>query len=135
VQEVPYFGRVLHWRRNQGFDDGPPKLKGQPLAQSLGMHSRCLLTYALDEQYDKLKATLGFDDTGGGRGRVLCRVTVDGREAFVNNDVRADQDPLPVEVALSGAKQMTLEVDFGQGEDVGDRVLWAEPRLFHSEKK
>ena len=61
---------------------------------------------------------------------MLCRITVDGREVFVQNDLRSDADPLPVDVALAGAKQLTLEVDFGQADDIGDRVIWAEPRCF-----
>ncbi|MBI3839433.1 MAG: NPCBM/NEW2 domain-containing protein [Planctomycetia bacterium] len=132
VDEVPYFGRVIHWARDQGFDDAPPKVKGKQPSRSIAMHSRSVLTYALDEQFEKFKATLGFDDSAGTRGRVLCRVTVDGRELFVQKDFRSDQDPLNVEVPLHGAKQMTLEVDFGEAEDIGDRVIWAEPRLFRA---
>ena len=135
VEEVAYFDRVMHWRRDQGFDDAPPKIKGKQPSRSLAMHSRCVLTYALDEHYEKFKAKVGFDDSAANRGRVLCRVTVDGREAFVQKDLRADQEPMDVEVPLTGAKQMALEVDFGEGEDVGDRVIWAEPRLFRAEQK
>jgi hypothetical protein len=135
VEEVGYFGRVIHWRRNQGFDDKPPTVKGRQPANLVAMHSRCVLTYPLDQQFDKFKATLAFDDSAGGRGRVLCRVMVDGREVFSQPDVRADADPQTVDVSTAGGKQLTLEVDFGQGEDVGDRVLWTEPRLFRSEGK
>ena len=135
VEEVSYFGRVIPWGRDRGFDGGRPAIKGKKPNHSLAMHSRCTLTYELDGQFDAFKATVGFDDTSGGRGRVLCRVAVDGRELFLNKDLRADQDPVPVELAIGGAKQLALEVDFGDNEDIGDRVLWAEPRLFRSPKK
>jgi hypothetical protein len=135
VEEVPYFGRVIPWRRDQGFDDAPAKVKGKQPTRCLAMHSRSLLTYALDEQFDKFKATLGFDDSAGNRGRALCRVAVDGREVFVQKDLHSDQDPQTVEVSVQGGKQLTLEVDFGEAEDVGDRIIWAEPRLFRAEKK
>jgi hypothetical protein len=135
VEEVPYFGRVIPWRRDQGFDDAPAKVKGKQPTRCLAMHSRSLLTYALDEQFEKFKTTVGFDDSGGNRGRALCRVAVDGREVFVQKDLRADQDPQSVEVSVQGGKQLTLEVDFGEAEDVGDRIIWAEPRLFRAEKK
>ncbi|HEV3136796.1 MAG TPA: NPCBM/NEW2 domain-containing protein [Pirellulales bacterium] len=132
VEEVPYFGRVIHWARDQGFDDAPAKVKGKQPSRSIAMHSRSVLTYALDEQFEKFKATLGFDDSAGTRGRVACRVIVDGRESFVQKDLRSDQDPVNVEVPLGGAKQFALEVDFGEAEDIGDRVIWAEPRLFRA---
>ncbi len=135
VEEVSYFGRVIPWRRDQGFDDAPAKVKGKQSARCLAMHSRSVLTYALDEQFEKFKATLGFDDSAGKLGRALCRVAVDGREVFLQKDLRSDQDPQSVEVSVQGGKQLTLEVDFGEAEDVGDRIIWAEPRLFRAEKK
>jgi len=135
VEEVPYFGRVISWRRDAGFDGEPPRLRGKKPGRSLAVHSRSVLTYALDGQYDKFKATLGFDDSAGTRGRVDCRVLVDGREEFAQADFRADQDPLSVEVSVKDARQMSLEVDFGQAADVGDRILWADPRLFRAEGK
>jgi hypothetical protein len=133
VEQVPYFGRVIPWQRDLGFDGEPPKLRGKRPTRSIAMHSRCVLTYALDGAYEKFKATLGFDDTAGLKGRVDCRVLVDGREQFLQKDLRADQDPLAVEVSTAGGKQMSLEVDFGEDQDVGDRVLWAEPRLFRAD--
>ena len=42
---------------------------------------------------------------------------------------------IAIEVSTAGGKQMSLEIDFGEGQDVGDRVIWAEPRLFRAEKK
>jgi hypothetical protein len=135
VNEVPYFGRVIAWRRDAGFDGEPAKLRGKTPARVLAVHSRCVLTYALEGEYEKFKATLGFDDSAGNLGRVDCHVMVDGREAFVQEDFRADQDPLPVEVSLSGARQMSLEIDFGAAEDVGDRILWVDPRLFRADGK
>ena len=135
VEEVGYFGRVIHWQRDQGFDGGPPKVKGQQPSRSLAMHSRSVLTYELDGQYEKFKARVGFDDSAAGRGRAVCRVLVDGRELFVEKDLRGDQDPRAVEVSVQGAKQLALEVDFGEAEDIGDRIIWAEPRLFRAEPK
>lgn len=135
VEEVPYFSRVISWRPDAGFDGELPRLRGKKPMRSLAMHARCVLTYALDGQYEKFKATLGFDDSAGGRGRVDCRVLVDGREQFVREDFRAIDDPVLVEISVAGAKQMSLEVDFGLAEDVGDRILWAEPRLFRAKGK
>jgi hypothetical protein len=134
VEEVAYFSRVIPWGRDRGFDGGPPVMKGKKPGRSLAMHSRSLLSFALDGQFGSFKATVGFDDSSGSRGRVLCRVTADGRELFVHNDLRGDADPVNVDVPLDGAKQLTLEVDFGEHEDIGDRVLWAEPRLFRSQR-
>ena len=37
--------------------------------------------------------------------------------------------PLPVRVDVTGAKELTLAVEFGQGGDVEDHVNWADARL------
>jgi hypothetical protein len=36
---------------------------------------------------------------------------------------------------VSGVKTLSLEVDFGRGQDVGDRVVWANPRLLRADAK
>jgi hypothetical protein len=132
VEELGYFGRVISWRSDKGFDGGPPVMNGKKPVRSLAMHSRCVLTYALNGQFDKFVSTVGFDDSGQHRGRVACRILADGRELFSSQDLRATQDALPIDVAVDGAQQLTLEVDFGADADIGDRVLWAEPRLFRT---
>jgi len=134
VEETAYFGRVMHWVRDSGFD-GPAQLRGKQPQRSLSMHSRCALTYDLNGEYGAFKATLGFDDSAGALGSVHCRVLVDGRAVLDKAELQSKDDPLPVDIDLSGARQMTLLVDFGANEDVGDRVLWAEPRLFRAAQK
>jgi hypothetical protein len=134
IEEVGYFGRVYPWRVDQGFDGALPLLNGKQPVRSLAMHSRCALTYPLNGQFDKFVSTVGFDDSGQRLGRVACRILADGKELFSCADLRASEDPVPVEISLQGAQQLRLEVDFGANADIGDRVLWAEPRLFRSGK-
>ncbi|MGD9723351.1 MAG: NPCBM/NEW2 domain-containing protein [Pirellulales bacterium] len=129
VEETGYFGRVVSWARDTGFDGQPASLKGKQPAHVIAMHARSVLTYDLSGQFATFQATLGLDDSGVNRGRVACRVLVDGRELFAEPDLQGGTEPIKVNVTLEGAKQLTLEVDFGENADVGDRVLWAEPRL------
>lgn len=135
VEEVAYLGRVIHWGANQGFDGNPPTFKGKKPGHSIAMHSRARLTFPLDEQFVAFKTTLAFDDSSAKRGRVACRVMLDGRELFSEKDLRADQEPRELELALDGGKELTLEVDFGENDDIGDRVLWVEPRLIRRSVK
>lgn len=132
VEETPYFDRKISWRRDRGFGGDPARVKGRQIAHCVAMHSRSVLTYELDGQYDRFKCTLAFDDSAGTRGRVACRLLVDGNPVFVQKDFRSTQDALQLDVPLSGARQLTLEVDFGGDEDTGDRILWADPRLFRA---
>lgn len=135
IEEVAYFGRLVPWRRDQGFDGSPARLKGKQPGRCLAMHSKSALTFALDGQFEKFRATLGFDDSAGNRGRVACRVLADGRELFAESDLRSTGDVRSLDLDVAGARQLTLEVDFGADEDIGDRILWAEPRLYRVEAK
>jgi hypothetical protein len=134
VEQVPYFGRLMPWCHDQAFDGGPLKLKGKTYPKGLAVHSRCVLTYAIDGEYESFKAMVGFDESSQGRGRVICRVLGDDKELFVNPDLAATAEPVAIDVTLSGVKQLSLEIDYGEAEDTGDRVIWAEARLFRAEK-
>ena len=45
----------------------------------------------------------------------------------------ASQPPKQLEANVREVKRLTLEVDFGQDQDVGDRVIWAGARLLRAE--
>jgi hypothetical protein len=134
VEETPYFGRLMSYRRDQSLSGGPLKLKGKAYSKGLAVHSRCVLSYALDGGYATLKALVGFDKSAQGRGRVTCRVLGDGRELFAEPDLAATAEPVNIDVSLAGVKELALEVDYGEGEDTLDRVIWADARLFRGEK-
>jgi hypothetical protein len=129
VEETPYFGRRMPYRRDESLVGQPLSMKGKPVAKGLAVHSRSVLTYALDGSHAAFRAAVGFDDHSGNRGRVACRVLGDGRELFAEKDLRADAEPKSIDVPISGVKQLTLEVDFGADEDIGDRVIWADARV------
>jgi len=135
VEEVAYFGRLMNYRRDQALDGSPLKLANKPVAKGLAVHSRSVLTYALAGEYQSFKCLVGFDESARGRGRVVCRVLGDGKELFAESDLKATAEPKPIEVEIAGVKQLSLEVDFGAAEDTGDRVIWAEPRVFRADKK
>ncbi|MGE5192801.1 MAG: NPCBM/NEW2 domain-containing protein [Deltaproteobacteria bacterium] len=130
VEQVPYFDRVMPYVRDKAWNNRPLKIDGKTYTRGLAVHSRCVLTYDLEGEFATFRALLGFDEEVGDRGRVLCRVWVDDKEVFVKPDFRSGEKPLPVEVPVKGAKQLRLEVDFGEDEDVGDRVIWANARLY-----
>lgn len=135
VEETPYFDRVWSYRRDVNLAGEPIKMKGAAVAKGLAVHSRSLLTYDLGGEFDSFQATLGFDDSSGGRGRAACRVLGDGRELFAAKDVRAEDDLQTLDVKVAGVKELTLEVDFGADEDIGDRVIWGEARVLRAVKK
>ena len=128
VEETPYFGHRLPWRRDVNLLGEPLKINGQSFDRGLAVHSRCILTYDLQGRYSRFEALLGFDDFSRGKGRVDCRVFADGKEIYANPDLRADSPPVKLALPVAGAQQLRLHVDFGRGQDTGDRVIWANAR-------
>ena len=98
----------------------------------MAVHSRCVLTYDLNGRYSTFEALVGFDDAVKGTGRVDCRVFADGKELYANPDLRASGPPVPLKLPVTGADQLRLVVDFGRGQDTGDRVIWANARLYRA---
>ncbi len=130
IEQVPYFDRLIPYVRDKSWNNRPLKIEGKTYLRGLAVHSRTVLTYDLGGEFATFRTLLGFDEDAGDRGRVVCRVFADDKELFAKPDFRASEKPVPVEVSVKGAKQLKLEVDFGEDEDVGDRVIWANARLY-----
>jgi hypothetical protein len=130
VEQVPYFDRLMPYVRDKSWNNKPLKIDGKIYTRGLAVHSRCVLTYDLGGEFATFRALLGFDEDAGERGNVVCRVFADEKELFVRPAFRAVEKPVPIEVPVKGAKMLRLEVDFGEDEDVGDRVIWANARLY-----
>jgi hypothetical protein len=118
------------YRRDLNLEGGPLKLGDQTFDKGLAVHSHTVLTYDLERRYSSFQATVGFDAAGKQKGRVECRVLADGKEIYTNADLRADAPPVPLDLNIAGAEQLQLIVDFGPDEDTGDRVIWADARVF-----
>ena len=130
VEETPFFGRRLPWRRDVNLAGEPIKVDGRIYERGLAVHSRCILTYDLDRRYATFETVVGFDDAAMRKGRVDCRVLADGKELYANPDLRADGPPVKLTLSVAGAEQLQLHVDFGRDQDTGDRVVWAGARLY-----
>ncbi len=129
VEETPFFGRRLPWRRNVNLVGEPLKMNGQTYDRGVAVHSRSDLTYDLNREYSTFEALVGFDEAAKGLGRVDCRVFADGKEIYSNPDLRADGPPVKLSLPVAGTEQLRLLVDFGRGQDTGDRVIFANARL------
>lgn len=136
VEQTPYFDRVLPYRIDGSLRGG----KGLTMldgthAKGIAMHSRCLLHYDIGGKFETFRAKLGVLQPEGKLGRAAVRVLGDGKSLYDNPDLRGDQMPIDVELKLTGVRRLTLEVDYGRGQDVGDHVGWAEPKLLRPAMK
>ena len=129
VEETPYFDRMLSYRVDRSLTGGPLRLQDGKHARGIAVHSRTILDYDLGGRWESFRAKVGFQQPEGRRGRCAIRVLGDGKVLFDIEDACGDQDPIPVDLKITGVKILSLSVDFGEDQDVADRVVWAEPRL------
>jgi hypothetical protein len=132
VEETPYFGRRNPYRRDQNLAGEPIKLAGRVYERGIAVHSRSALTYDLEKRFTGFEVVLGFDEASRKRGRVDARILADGKEIYANPDLRADAPPQRLSLPVANVEQLQLIVDFGLDEDTGDRVLWADARLYRT---
>ncbi len=129
VEQTPYFGKLMPYQIDHSLTGGPLVTQDGPVTRGIAVHSRCLLSYELTGDVDRFKTRLAFQQPQGFRGRVEAKVIGDGKTLYENPDARGDQPAIDIDVPLTGVRSLTLEIDFGQNQDVGDRVVWENPRL------
>ena len=107
---------------------GSIRFGGMTYVHGIGVHSRSRLVFAV-EPGDATFRTRYAIDGNLGYADVNVRVSVDDKVVHEAEDFRAGQLSPVVQADVAGAKTVTLEVDFGTGFDVQDRLNWIEPAM------
>jgi len=135
VRETPLFDeRPWHYRRDLSAGGRPITLQGKVYRRGLGVHSRCELVYDLGGKFKKFLSEIGIDDEVGradeaAGGKVEVRIYLDDKLAFQHPQVERDSKPISVELDVTGARRLTLVVDFGKELHINDHADWADARL------
>lgn len=99
--------------------------------RDLVLRSRSSVTYRVDPKFNTFASRIAPDSSVAAGSGCVVRVLIDGRPVWSETVLPADQ-PRGVELNLDGARRVTLEVDYGEGEarsDAGDVIRFIEPRL------
>lgn len=127
---TPYLTRETPPRRDRNAYGGPLIVGGETFARGVGVYSRTVATYPLEEAYSTFRAVVGIDDAAEGTGSVIFAVDVDDDRVFESGLVTGRDEPLPVgPIDLRGAESITLTVDYGAEGDIGDLADWCNPVL------
>lgn len=104
---------------------GPLRVRGQEFATGLGMHSQMIARFEILPGDKEFRAIVGIDDEAAPRGSARFRVALDGQDVWASSEVTSQSEPLAVpRVPLTGAKELSLIVDFGEQADVSDYANW-----------
>lgn len=126
---TPFFQKQWDYAVDCTLTRRPIQLAGQTHAKGVSMHSRSTLTYTLDGRCRQFAALAGIADEMADRGDVTLAILGDGRPLWEARNVRGGQEPRKVLVDITGVRELSLHVDFGEGLDLFDHVCWAEARL------
>ena len=127
---VPYLDDRWEYARDGDVTGLDLRLAGSTYDRGVGLHSGGRLTYAVPKDSRRFETVVGLDDGTGRQGSVRVRVLADGKplDLGVDRELTAGA-PLSIRVDLAGAKELTLEVDFGKGGPVQDHVDWVDARF------
>jgi hypothetical protein len=126
----PFFDLAWPVRRDRSVDGGFLTLRRVEYPKGLGVHSRSTLTYRLDGKFRRFQATIGVDDSAAGNGSVVFVVLLDGRAAYTSEVLTGTSAPVAIErLDVTGAKIMTLRVDYATEGDILDHADWCDALL------
>jgi len=129
AKELPVIAEFFGPRRNKSFLGGPLKLGGKVYENGLALHSRTEITYRLPGRFGRLKATAGIDEAVRPHGHVRLVVRADENVLLEETLTGEDEAPLEIDVDLTGARRLSILVDFGDKTDIADHLDLCEARI------
>lgn len=132
VVESGFEGEVVHaWRRDHSAVGGELLAQGRAYGRGLGVHSRSRLSFKVPVGATHFRTRVALDDSVAElpiKAHVEVRVLLGNTLLFESSDLQLGQRPLDAGLhAVKAGATITLEVDFGSGRDMGDRVNWLLP--------
>jgi hypothetical protein len=127
-QGIPLLGEFYGYRRDVAFESAPLELDGKQYRKGLALQSRTTLVYRLPGKFRVFKAVVGIDDNVRTTGSARLRISADG-ETLWAGAVRGTEPPQELELEIDGARRLEIVADYGDDQDVGDRVNLCEARV------
>lgn len=132
VVERGYSGEpVLRWQRDRSVVGTELLAQNRAYGRGLGVHSMSRLTYTVPAGATHFRTSVAFDDSANAlplRAKAVARVLRNGKQVFEVADLAPGQPPRDAGMqVVEPGDTITLEVDYGDGRDLGDRVDWLLP--------
>lgn len=133
VEQVGYLDLVRPYQTNKSFTGSSLQIGDEKYSEGLCTHSHTILDYDIAAGFSQFRSDVGLQKDDGDQGHVVVRVRVDGVAKF-EETIAGGQPAKSVSIDLTGAKTLQLEVDFGDGFDVADHLVWGSPVLLKAKK-
>ncbi|QDT54705.1 NPCBM/NEW2 domain protein [Caulifigura coniformis] len=128
VEYTPFLDRVLPYSTNESLTGSPLAIGNATYERGLCVHSGTRLTYDLGGAFEKLRLQVGLQKEDGLRGQAVVRIKGDD-SVLAEKPVAGSAPAETVDVSLAGKRMLVIEIDYGDGLDVGDHVVIGQPVL------
>ncbi len=133
-EQTPLLNLTWPYHNDRNVLDTQLRAGGRLYCKGLGVHSAARLTYDLEKPCRAFAAETAIDDQTSGRGSAIFRVFTDDGSGqwqlkYDGPITRGGAAPQPINVDLSGAKRIRLQVDFADQGDVQAHADWLNARL------
>ncbi len=129
VEQTAAFDTVWPIADNAAPEGGPIMMRGRSFDRGIVAVPRTRLRYDVAGRFDVFEATIGLADGFGPQAHAVVRILADDKVVFENTELTGASAPKQLSVEIHKAKRLTIEVDFGDHFDLGDRVAIIAPRL------
>ncbi|MGC1272878.1 MAG: NPCBM/NEW2 domain-containing protein [Planctomycetaceae bacterium] len=135
LEHTPYFGMsaidsvfdVLKDHSDAG-PDVPIRIDRQGFQRGLVIHSRTRLSYRLNGEYQRFVAVAGIEQLVRPLGDLDLIITADDKELFRRN-LKGTDSAVPLDLDVTGARELTIFVDFAGDSDISDHLALGDARL------
>lgn len=123
--KAPIVAPDRDWRADRTIKGGPIVLDGKPYRKGLGMASGMKLVFEPASKFDIFSATIGINDDTGNLGDCEFVVIKDRKEIY-RKVVKGADAPEKINLDISNADTVTLQIAYGKDLDLADHADWAE---------
>jgi hypothetical protein len=133
----PFLSENFPPRFDHPVDDPQATIRARfpPFRHGIGVHSYTKLTYAVPAGFATFRTQFAIERIAGSdetRADVAVRIAVDGKVVQEFPHVRFGPPADPVTVDVNGARELSLEVDYGPNLAAEGRFLWLDPAFVRS---
>jgi alpha-galactosidase len=116
-------------RAGKSIEGKPITIAGKVYEHGVGSHAVGEFIVDLKGSATRFIAEVGVDDDTKGKGSVAFVVVVDGKEAARTGVLKSGDKAAPIDVSLTGAREMILRIEDG-GDGINyDHADWADARI------
>jgi len=119
---------ILH--KDTNLDGERIFIKFYPCDYGLSTHSNSAITYELNKNYSYFKFDAAIGQEAGNKGTVVFKVILDGKEVYRSPLIHGWEEPLHVEIPVSGKDIMDLVVTDGGDGINNDHAVWGNAKLY-----